>query len=51
MEYLFLQYPKCSTCKKAQSLLNWNKVTYTSRDISKDNLDVEELTECIEKSG
>lgn len=51
MEYLFLQYPKCSTCKKAQSLLNWNKVTYTSRDISKDNPDVEELTEWIEKSG
>ena len=50
MKYLFLQYPKCSTCKKAQSILNWAKIDYTSRDISKDNPSVEELTEWIEKS-
>lgn len=51
MKYLLLQYPKCSTCKKAQNLLNWGKISYESRDISKDNPNVEELTEWIEKSG
>ncbi len=51
MKYIFLQYPKCSTCKKAQNFLNWGKLSYTSRDISKDNPTVEELTEWIEKSG
>ena len=50
MKYLFLQYPQCSTCKKAQSTLNWAKIDYISRDISKNNPSVEELTEWIEKS-
>ena len=44
MKYLFLQYPKCSTCKKAQSILNWGKIDYVSRNIAEDNPNVEELT-------
>ncbi len=51
MKYILLQYPKCSTCKKAQNLLNWGKVDYESRNISVDNPSVEELNEWIEKSG
>ncbi len=50
MEYLFLQYQQCSKCKKAQNLLNWSHISYTSRNIVKDNPSVEELTEWIEKS-
>lgn len=50
MKYLFLQYPKCSTCKKAQSILNWGKIDYVSRNIAEDNPNVEELTSWIEKS-
>lgn len=51
MKYLFLQYPKCSTCKKAQNLLNWKKISYESRNIAEDNPNATELTEWIEKSG
>ena len=51
MKYVLLQYPKCSTCKKAQNLLNWAKVSYESRNIAQDNPSVEELTDWIEKSG
>lgn len=51
MNYLLLQYPKCSTCKKAQNLLNWGKVSYKSRNIAEDNPTAEELREWIEKSG
>ena len=45
MKYVLLQYPKCSTCKKAQNLLNWAKVSYESRNIAQDNPSVEELTD------
>ena len=51
MSYLLLQYPKCSTCKKAQNLLKWSNLSYTTRDIAKDNPNVGELTEWIEKSN
>lgn len=51
MKYLFLQYPKCSKCKKAQNWLNWNKIIYESRDISEKNPSEEELAGWIEKSG
>lgn len=51
MEYLLLQYPKCSTCKKAQNWLKWNKLIFKSRDIVDKNPDAQELTEWIKKSG
>ena len=51
MKYVLLQYPKCSTCKKAQNLLNWAKISYEARNISQDNPSVEELTLWIEMSG
>lgn len=51
MKYLFLNYPKCSKCKKAQNWLNWNKIMYESRDISEKNPSEEELVGWIEKSG
>ena len=36
-EVLFLEYPKCSTCKKAKKWLDEHGVSYTARHIVEDN--------------
>lgn len=48
---LFVCYPKCSTCKKAQKWLDESGVSYTLRDIKTENPTVEELKQWWEKSG
>lgn len=48
---LFVEYPKCSTCKKAKKWLDDQKVTYTDRHIKEDNPTVEELKEWHKMSG
>ena len=48
---LFVCYPRCSTCKKAQKWLDENQVGYTFRDIKEDNPTLEELKAWHEKSG
>ncbi|MDU1891804.1 MAG: arsenate reductase family protein [Dysgonomonas sp.] len=48
---LFLQYPKCDTCRKAGKWLKDNNVDINSRDISKENPNKEELSAWIKKSG
>ncbi len=48
---LFLQYPKCTTCKKAKKWLDDNGLTYEDRDIKLDNPSYEELKGFYEKSG
>lgn len=50
-EILFIQYPKCSTCRKAKKWLEENNVEFESRDITKDNPKEEELSTWIQKSG
>ena len=40
---LFVCYPRCSTCRKAQKWLDDHHIAYTFRDISKDNPTEEEL--------
>ncbi|RAP53539.1 MAG: ArsC family transcriptional regulator [Methanosphaera sp. rholeuAM270] len=47
---LIIEYPKCSTCRKAKRWLENHKIEYEDRDIIKDNPQKEELTEWIEKS-
>lgn len=42
---LFVCYPKCSTCKKAEKWLNENGFEFTVRDIKNDNPTYEELKE------
>ena len=37
MSCLFLCYPKCGTCKKAKAWLDEKGVSYTFRDITKEN--------------
>ena len=43
---LFVCYPKCSTCKKAQKWLDESGAEYTLRDIKTDNPTAEELKAC-----
>ena len=48
---LFIEYPKCSTCKKAKKWLEEHNVSYTDRDIVQDNPTAEELQTWHEESG
>ena len=48
---LFLYYPPCSTCKKAQKWLNDNGVAYTERHIKEENPSYEELKQWHARSG
>ncbi|MHB1314819.1 MAG: arsenate reductase family protein [Christensenellales bacterium] len=48
---LFVCYPKCATCKKAQKWLDDNKIPYDYRDIKKDNPSYDELKMWHAKSG
>ena len=48
---LFIEYPKCSTCKKAKKWLDDHHVEYTDRHIVEDNPTYDELKDCYEKSG
>ena len=40
---LFLEYPKCSTCKKAKAWLDAHGVAYTDRHIVEENPTADEL--------
>lgn len=51
MSLLFIQYPSCSTCKKAKKWLDENKVEYTDRPIKEQNPSADELKVWHKKSG
>ena len=48
---LFIQYPPCSTCKKAKKWLDEKGIAYTDRHIKEQNPSYEELKAWYEKSG
>lgn len=48
---LFIQYPKCTTCKRAKAWLDENGVEYTDRNIKEQNPTYDELKLWYEKSG
>lgn len=48
---LFLQYPPCSTCKKAKNWLDEHGVAYADRHIKENNPSYEELKAWYERSG
>ncbi len=48
---IFLEYPKCTTCKKAKKFLNDNKLNYTDRNIKDNNPTYDELKSWYKKSG
>lgn len=51
MSTTFIEYPKCSTCKKAKKWLEENKVKFEERNIVTETPTEKELTEWIERSG
>lgn len=48
---LFVCYPKCSTCKKAEKWLNDHQIPFESRHIKEERPTEEELKSWIVKSG
>lgn len=48
---LFIQYPPCSTCKKAKNWLDENGVKYDLRNIKEENPTYDELKEWHKRSG
>ncbi len=48
---LFLQYPKCSTCRKAKAWLDLNNITYDNRHIVDDKPTYEELKNWSSKTN
>ena len=48
---LFLEYPPCTTCKKARKWLEDNGIAFDARHIKENNPTYEELKSWYEKSG
>ena len=51
MKNIFIEYPKCSTCKKAKKWLKENNVGFIERNIVEDVPNLDELSEWIKESG
>ena len=51
MSVLFIEYPKCTTCKKAKKWLDEHGVEYVDRHIVEDNPSAEELAAWQNRSG
>lgn len=48
---LFLEYPPCSTCKKARKWLDDHNLSYTARHIKEENPSFDELKTWYQSSG
>ncbi len=51
MNYIFICYPKCTTCQRAKKFLDENKIKYTEKHIVTETPTYEELKAIIEASG
>ena len=51
MSNLYVAYPKCTTCQKAEKWLKEHNIAYTLKHIKEENPTREELREWYEKSG
>ena len=51
MKVLFVEYPKCTTCKRAKKWLSENSIDFEDRDIKENNPSKEELKGWLNKSG
>lgn len=51
MSMLFVEYPKCTTCKKAKKWLEEQGKEFVDRNIKEENPSAAELKEWIQKSG
>ena len=50
MKNIFIEYPKCSTCKKAKKWLEESNIEFVNRNIVEDTPTVSELKEWIKIS-
>lgn len=48
---LFIEYPKCTTCKKAKKWLESHEIAFTDRPIKEEAPTYDELKEWHKKSG
>ena len=48
---LFVEYPKCTTCKRAKKWLDDNQFEYIDRHIKEENPTIDELKEWHRRSG
>ena len=51
MSVLFVEFPKCTTCKKAKKWLDEHGIEYVDRHIVEENPTAEELAAWRERSG
>ena len=51
MEILFVEYPRCTTCKKAKKYLEEKNIEFIDRHIVENNPTKEELRNWIQISG
>ena len=51
MSVLFIEYPRCTTCRKAKKYLEENNIEFVDRHIAEENPTKEELKEWLNKSG
>ena len=51
MKYLFVHYPKCTTCQRAQRWLEDNHIAYALRDIKGEHPTYDELAAWHRRSG
>ena len=51
MSVLFIEYPKCTTCRKAKKYLQDNNIEFIDRHIAEENPTKEELKDWLEKSN
>ena len=51
MAYLFLEYPKCSTCQKAKQWLKEHNIPFNERHIVDNNPTAQELADWLQRSG
>lgn len=48
---LFLEYPKCSTCRRARQWLEEHHIAFEARHIVEENPTQQELADWLERSG
>ena len=51
MSVLFVEYPRCTTCRRAKKFLEENNVEFIDRHMVEENPNKEELKTWLDKSG
>lgn len=51
MAILFVEYPKCTTCRRAKKYLEENNIDFIDRHIVEENPTKDELKDWLKKSG